>query len=276
MRGGRRGDTGRRTHARVATRTFENVCTLIQRGTAPRSSQRRSPRATEGSGHEESGPCPEPRLALAPPRHRPRRPTRRRVEGDRWRITVLTDGLLRIEWADDGVFEDRATAFALRRDLPVPTSGSSTADPGDRHRAAPPDLRPAGLHPVGAERAGPGEHLGVPLDLALRRGRKEGEGGTARTLDDVDGRIPLEPGIVSRWGYAVLDDSASPVLEDDGWVSPRDGSSTTSTCSPTATTTPRRSRRSTRCPARSRCCRGGRWATGGAATSRTRRTSTSR
>ena len=42
------------------------------------------------------------------------------VEGDRWRFTVLTDGLLRAEWSDDGVFEDRATTFALHRDLPVP------------------------------------------------------------------------------------------------------------------------------------------------------------
>ena len=42
------------------------------------------------------------------------------VAGSRYRITVLTDGLLRLEYAEDGVFEDRASAFALHRDLPVP------------------------------------------------------------------------------------------------------------------------------------------------------------
>jgi len=42
------------------------------------------------------------------------------VQGDRFRITVLTAGLLRIEWSDDGIFEDRASTFALHRDLPVP------------------------------------------------------------------------------------------------------------------------------------------------------------
>ena len=42
------------------------------------------------------------------------------VQGDRFRITVLADGLLRLEYADDGHFEDRASAFALFRDLPVP------------------------------------------------------------------------------------------------------------------------------------------------------------
>src|SRR3954451_3699892 len=42
------------------------------------------------------------------------------VQGDRWRITVLADGLVRLEWAEDGVFEDRASTFALHRALPVP------------------------------------------------------------------------------------------------------------------------------------------------------------
>src|SRR3954447_1790600 len=51
------------------------------------------------------------------------------VQGDRWRITVLADGLLRLEWADDGVFEDRASTFALRRDLPVPDFQVIDGDP---------------------------------------------------------------------------------------------------------------------------------------------------
>ena len=42
------------------------------------------------------------------------------VQGDRWRVTVLTDGLVRIERAEDGVFEDRASTFAINRALPVP------------------------------------------------------------------------------------------------------------------------------------------------------------
>src|SRR4051794_37974157 len=42
------------------------------------------------------------------------------LRGDRWRITVITDGLVRLEWSEDGAFEDRASTFALHRDLPVP------------------------------------------------------------------------------------------------------------------------------------------------------------
>ena len=42
------------------------------------------------------------------------------VRGDRFRITVLTDGLVRLEHAEDGVFEDRASTFAVDREQPVP------------------------------------------------------------------------------------------------------------------------------------------------------------
>ena len=68
------------------------------------------------------------------------------VQGDRFRITVLTDGLLRLEYSDDGVFEDRASAFALFRDLPVPDFRvvETASRAGDPDRPSPPDLRPGG------------------------------------------------------------------------------------------------------------------------------------
>ena len=39
------------------------------------------------------------------------------VKGDKYRITVLTEGLLRLEYSEDGVFEDRATQTVLNRDV---------------------------------------------------------------------------------------------------------------------------------------------------------------
>ena len=39
------------------------------------------------------------------------------VKGDKYRITVLTEGLLRLEYSEDGVFEDRATQTVLNRDF---------------------------------------------------------------------------------------------------------------------------------------------------------------
>ncbi len=51
-------------------------------------------------------------------------------------------------------------------------------------------------------------------------------GGTARTLDEADGRVPLESGVVSDGGFAVLDDSRSFLFDDEGWVAPRTGERT--------------------------------------------------
>jgi hypothetical protein len=36
------------------------------------------------------------------------------------RMTILADGLLRLEITPDGKFEDRASTFAINRDLPTP------------------------------------------------------------------------------------------------------------------------------------------------------------
>ena len=39
------------------------------------------------------------------------------------RFTVLTDRLIRMEWAEDGRFEDNATLGIINRELPVPAFG---------------------------------------------------------------------------------------------------------------------------------------------------------
>lgn len=42
------------------------------------------------------------------------------IRGDHYRLTVLTDGLIRFEWSEDGEFEDRASTFAINRQLATP------------------------------------------------------------------------------------------------------------------------------------------------------------
>ena len=38
------------------------------------------------------------------------------IRGDRWRISILTDSLVRFEWSDAGVFVDERTMPALLSD----------------------------------------------------------------------------------------------------------------------------------------------------------------
>ena len=148
------------------------------------------------------------------------------VQGTGYRITVLADGLLRLEWAGDGNFEDRASAFAINRELPVPDF--EVTETGSHL-----EVLTERLHLVYDR--GPFSTSGLSVQVRggvstwhsmWRYGDESADGdgnlgGTARTLDMVDGRLPLEPGVLSRGGYAVIDDSATPLLEPDGWVSPR-------------------------------------------------------
>jgi len=144
------------------------------------------------------------------------------IQGDRWRFTVLTDGLIRLEWSEDGSFEDRASSFAQNRRLPVPKFEVIKSERGISVVTArlrlDYDLKP--FSPSG---------LTLGLQSVLVRSRVAWRfgtpvrdlGGTARTLDGVDGRIPLGPGVVSRRGVAVIDDSESFLFEADGMVASR-------------------------------------------------------
>lgn len=149
------------------------------------------------------------------------------VAGDHYRITVLTDGLLRLEHSPDGGFEDRPSTLAQRRRLPVPEF--EVVERGPVLELTTRRLR------LTYDR-GPFTTAGLQVDVlggfsaytsVWRYGEPaDGLGGTARTLDEADGPVPLGPGVVSRQGFAVLDDSRSMVFEPDGWVQPRDGSRT--------------------------------------------------
>ncbi|MGN6246008.1 MAG: TIM-barrel domain-containing protein [Motilibacteraceae bacterium] len=144
------------------------------------------------------------------------------VQGEHFRITVLADGLLRLEHSADGGFEDRPSQLALHRDLP-PVEFEL------EERAGRIELRTARLHLVYDR----GEFTAHGLSVQARGNISSyhsvwhhGEaldnlGGTARTLDGADGRLPLEDGVLSRNGIAVVDDSTSLLLEPDGTLSPR-------------------------------------------------------
>jgi alpha-glucosidase (family GH31 glycosyl hydrolase) len=154
------------------------------------------------------------------PEASPRARTDHQVTGDHWRVTVLGTGLFRIEWSDDGGFEDRVSTFAVRRELPPVDFTVERDDRGvvittDRARLRY-DGKQFSTHGLLVECLGRDSgrwRYGEPAnDL----------GGTTRTLDDVDGRTELGPGVVAPGGVAVLDDSESFLFADDGWIGTRE------------------------------------------------------
>ncbi len=150
------------------------------------------------------------------------------IQGDRWRFTFLTDGLLRYEWADDGVFEDRASAFVINRDLPVPSFRLSAEVPlleihtermkvvFDRKAFSPSGFS---VQSKGAKLAGNG--IWRYGSKSTRSDFEDNLGGTTKTLDEVDGRTTLGEGAISKTGFAAIDDSKTTLLTEDGWYTPR-------------------------------------------------------
>lgn len=140
------------------------------------------------------------------------------------RFTVLTPEMIRIEYSPEGKFEDQATFTVVNRNLPVPAYSKS--DDGEyliiktdklslRYRK--------GTNPK-CEPASP-ENLTVAMSLGGKPviwypGMKDPGNlrGTYRTLDNNNGdafRDRLETGVISRSGWAVIDDSPS-VTRPDG------------------------------------------------------------
>jgi hypothetical protein len=140
-----------------------------------------------------------------------------------FRFTIVADGILRYEWAADNQFEDRPSTFAFHRRQPVPPFRVKDRDDQleiitsrfhltyDKQ-----EFSPSGLSAVVKGTFGChssiwryGDHHGPSL------------GGTVRTLDEIDGTIEMGRGIISKNGYAAIDDSASIVFDSDGFVASR-------------------------------------------------------
>ncbi len=133
------------------------------------------------------------------------------------RFTVLTPHVIRMEYEADGRFEDRPSQVFWYRRQPVPAF--RVERDGERVTLTTEQLR---LEYAGSAPFGPGS-LSVTL-LASGKTWRYGDAdegnlrGTTRTLDRVDGRTRLEPGLLSRDGWVVVDDSRTLVFDETGWL----------------------------------------------------------
>ena len=146
------------------------------------------------------------------------------VTGVNYRITVLTERLLRLEYCNEGCFEDRATQIVLDRkfapcDFQV-CEKETSLEITTRYLRLVYDRKEFSEEGLSIEITGIGTlrkwHYNSPPDSGGNFG------GTTRTLDEVDGSCEIEPGLLSMDGWAVLDDSGSLLLDENGWIVPRD------------------------------------------------------
>lgn len=137
------------------------------------------------------------------------------------RFTVLTPRLLRLEFSPDGAFEDRPSQAFWVRNLPVPDFDVMVEDGILTLKTD--HLK---LTYIASETCFTADTLSVTLKESSEIWQFGQEDelnllGTARTLDDIDGALTLEKGLLSRTGYAVYDDTPRLVFNADGWLEPR-------------------------------------------------------
>jgi len=147
------------------------------------------------------------------------------LTGKNCRITLLTDSLIRFEYSPENHFEDRASQRVWFRNLgevayTKETIGSEICIRTDaltlRYEEGENFLSSLLVNLRNPERA---------CEIGWNYGKKgENLFGTGRTLDTIDGEMPLEDGVLSMDGFAVMDDSETVLLEENGWLGERKSS----------------------------------------------------
>ncbi|MFM8320723.1 MAG: TIM-barrel domain-containing protein [Chloroflexota bacterium] len=143
------------------------------------------------------------------------------------RFTILTSRLLRLEFSPSGVFEDHPSQAFWYRRLPAPAYTLRKVDGKIEIETEHLLLvyQPPAAGPAAGFRPGDLKILVKATGVAWFPGLTPRQGdnlfGTARTLDEAAGVIRLEPGLVARQGWALVDDSRSLVFNAQGWLEPR-------------------------------------------------------
>lgn len=143
------------------------------------------------------------------------------VTGEKYRFTVLTSRLIRMEYDENGVFENRATQTVIYRNFDknhfscVIENGEVTIETD--HLVL--------KHLENCDFSA--ETLSIKLKNSPNSVWHYGDkiktlDGTVSTLDGVDGSTKLESSLCSKDGYAVVDDSDKVVFTDEGWFANRE------------------------------------------------------
>jgi len=140
----------------------------------------------------------------------------------RARFTVITPECIRLEYSKSGKFIDAPSLFAGKRHA---RSAAYTLQKTDKQLI----IRTARLKLIYRKNGRP--FSANNLEIFVNKGaqivhwlpgmkNKKNLGGTLTTLDGIKQEVPLPPGLLTREGWFLLDDSKRPLLTEN-WVRPR-------------------------------------------------------
>ena len=139
-------------------------------------------------------------------------------QGKKYRITVLSDLLIRLEYNENGTFEDRPTELAIDRFFDPPHMEVSQTDQVLNIKTSyfklyylkesnmfKPNNNNLKIQLVNTEK-----------EWTLLSPEVRNFFGSTVSLDDVNGRVPLLKGLFSADGYVSIDDSKSLIFNEEG------------------------------------------------------------
>ncbi|MBR1862440.1 MAG: DUF5110 domain-containing protein [Lachnospiraceae bacterium] len=141
------------------------------------------------------------------------------ISGENFRITVLTERLIRLEYNAAGSFIDEQTQMVTCRDFPKQffnvksSDGQLSVETGSLILSY--NGEPFSSTGLSIKLKENGNEWHYSIVYANSDGNLLG---TARTLDMTDGFVSLEGGIFGERGFAVIDDSESAILKDGEFV----------------------------------------------------------
>ena len=143
------------------------------------------------------------------------------ITGKKYRITLLTERLVRLEYNQNGIFEDRPTQRIIYRKFPKVNYQISQSEMLLQIVTSYFTLDYVKEKSFYSGKLTPGSNLKITLNQTDRvwyYGHPEVRnfGGITYSLDDFTGNLKLEKGLYSTDGFAILDDSNSMVLEENG------------------------------------------------------------
>lgn len=143
------------------------------------------------------------------------------VTGKNFRFTVLTERLIRLEYNNSGVFEDRPTQRVIFRKFPKVEFLNGQTEMLLQLTTSYFVLDYVMGKPFGNGKFGSGNNLKITLkntDRVWYYGHPQARnfGGITYSLDHFAGSLKLEKGFYSTDGFCVLDDSDSLVLDNNG------------------------------------------------------------
>lgn len=143
------------------------------------------------------------------------------VKGNKYRFTILSERLIRFEYNENGIFEDRPTEFAWNRNFPLVEFEIKEDQTFLQIKTKYFNVEYQKEKPFLESKFYPGSYLRVNLNNTDRswyykHPEVRNYGGSNVSLDDFEGSLKLDNGLYSADGFASYDDSNNMVLNENG------------------------------------------------------------